>query len=487
MSDGKPSDGLERTLPAPGSTPVEVTAAEEATPLGATMLAVVPPNPHQTGRLPDGDRARYQLLGEVGRGGLGRVLRARDTHLDRTVAIKELLDGTPGASAAQARFAREALITARLQHPSIVPIYDAGQAGDGPFYAMKLVAGRSLAEAVDAAPTLDARLALLPAVIAVADAMAYAHDEGIIHRDLKPANVLVGRFGETVVIDWGLAKDLASDEPAPDGPYRASPGGAETVVGAVMGTPAYMPPEQALGGDADERADVYALGAMLYHVLCGVAPHAGSSREAMLAQVVAGEITPIAVRVPGVPIDLAAIVDKAMATDRAARYRTAGALAEDLHRFQTGQLVGAHAYSRRERRRRWLRRHRVPVTVGLIATLALGALGAWSVARIVGERELAEDAAAKARVARAAAEVQRDAARGQAMLVRAQQYASSGHTGEEIAVLRALAARSPADARLAIDAGLIWKAHQRLARAVGDDPTRVVSSPDGTRFVAAQA
>src|SRR5688572_29214115 len=204
--------------------------------------------------LPAIDPQRYRVIGEVGRGGLGRVSEARDVYLDRKVAVKELLDKDEPA---QRRFVREALITARLQHPAIVPIYDAGHSEDkGPFYAMKLVAGSSLAEKLADKKSFEERLAFLPSVIAVVDAMAYAHSEHIVHRDLKPHNVLVGNYGETVLIDWGLAKDLSAAE---SGPYRAASSAvgltstAETMDGAVMGTPAFMPPEQAAGEDVDAR------------------------------------------------------------------------------------------------------------------------------------------------------------------------------------------------------------------------------------------
>src|SRR5262249_47725776 len=149
-----------------------------------------------------------EVVAEHGRGGLGRVLRARDTELGRPVAIKELLQHT---AATEARFFREALITAKLEHPSIVPVHEAGRWPDGtPFYAMKLVAGRPLLETIHEAKSLEDRIGLLAHVVAIADATSYAHSKGIIHRDLKPANVIVGDFGETVVIDWGLAKELGS-------------------------------------------------------------------------------------------------------------------------------------------------------------------------------------------------------------------------------------------------------------------------------------
>src|SRR6185369_8440849 len=142
----------------------------------------------------------YRIKGEVGRGGLGRVMHAVDQLLDRPVALKELLSTSAGM---RRRFMREALITARLQHPSIVPIYDAGHLGDrSPFYAMKLVAGHPLDESIAKATTLAQRLALLPTVLDIADAIAYSHSQRIIHRDLKPQNILVGKYGETIVIDW---------------------------------------------------------------------------------------------------------------------------------------------------------------------------------------------------------------------------------------------------------------------------------------------
>ncbi len=156
------------------------------------------------------DPRRYEFLGEHGRGGLGRVSRAHDRELGRDVAIKELLSR---GTANEVRFLREVLITARLEHPGIVPIHEAGRWSDGtPFYAMKLVAGRRLRELLAERTTVAERIGLLHHVIAVADAIAYAHGRNIIHRDLKPANVIVGDFGETIVIDWGLAKDLSNSE-----------------------------------------------------------------------------------------------------------------------------------------------------------------------------------------------------------------------------------------------------------------------------------
>ena len=341
------------------------------------------------------DRQHYVIAGEIAKGGMGRVLEARDLRLGRAVAIKELL---PKNRDAARRFEREARITARLQHPSIIHVYEAGVwAGGEPFYAMPKVSGRSLDKVVAERKTLAERLSLLPNVIAVADALAYAHNENVIHRDLKPANVLVGEFGETVVIDWGLAKDLgAPSDPKESLQLRLRATAEETVSGSVVGTPAYMPPEQARGDAVDQRADVYALGALLYKVLAGEAPYHGDSSKEVLELVKARPPRPVQELVPDAPPDLVAIVGKAMARDPDARYITASALAQDLKRFETGQLVGAHRYTVGQLARRWLRRHRVAVGVASAALVAMIALGVISVRQIVEQKRAAEMQRAKA-------------------------------------------------------------------------------------------
>ncbi len=326
---------------------------------------------------------RHYLMGtEIARGGMGRVVAARDLRLGREVAIKELL---PRKRDAAQRFEQEARVTARLQHPAIIHLYEAGVwPGGEPFYTMPRVVGRSLDAVVAERATLAERLGLLPNVIAVADALAYAHSERVMHRDLKPANVLVGEFGETVVIDWGLAKDLR-------GPHDGSGEIALTEdEGGIAGTPAYMAPEQARGRRVDERTDVYALGALLYTVLVGVAPYTDTTARRVLERVLAGPPPPVRSIEPGVPADLVAIVAKAMARDPADRYPTAAELAADLKRFQTGQLVAAHQYSAGERVRRWLHRHRAPVALAVAAAAALALGAAVSVRSILAEKRTAE-------------------------------------------------------------------------------------------------
>ncbi len=403
--------------------------------------------------LPTVDRAVYEILGEHSRGGLGRILRARDSRTGRVVAIKEMLRADDDAVAA--RFAREAMLTANLQHPAIVPVYEVGRWPDGqPFYAMKLVAGRSLAEAIRDAPSRRDRLALLSHVTAVAGALAYAHDLGVVHRDLKPANVLVGRFGETVVIDWGMAKDVAEAEGQAE-PVAAAASGSLTVAGTLLGTPAYMPPEQARGETVDERADVYALGAMLYHVLAGAMPYAASSSgDEILALVGAGPPRPLLEIDPELPADLVAIADKAMAHDPAGRYATAGALAVDLERFATGQLVSAHVYSPGQLLRRWARRHRAALAVAAAAALTLAAVGVYSLQRVRGERD---EATAQRRVAEkalvSAEAANREASRSLAALRRelGRQELDAGDPMRALAHLDEAARRSGR-----IDAGLAY-------------------------------
>ncbi|HVG61562.1 MAG TPA: protein kinase, partial [Hyalangium sp.] len=374
-----------------------------------------PPPLPDAQHLPVVDKQTYVVEGVFARGGIGRILRARDVRLGRPVALKELLN-PQGPD--ENRFLNEALVTARLQHPGIVPIYEAGRWSNGePFYAMRLVNGRSLDERLAETKTFGERLALLPHVIAVAEAVAYAHSQRIIHRDLKPANVLVGDFGETVVIDWGLAKQL-SKEPAPSPALPAEPAPARTPVfsenaetpasggnpnhtlaGIVLGTPAYMPPEQAAGRPVDERADVYALGAILYHLLGGSRPYGGGGAHEVLDRAIAGPPPPLDRLQKGIPEELLAIVAQAMAREPTRRYPSAKALAEDLRRFLTGQLVGAHHYSRLDLVKRFVRRNRKALAVAGIVLAAWGTTGALSVRRILQERDRAEHKQAEAEAA----------------------------------------------------------------------------------------
>ncbi len=363
--------------------------------------------------LPRVDDETYAIGAEIARGGMGKILAARDRRLRREVVIKVM---RREFGRIDPRFEREALITARLQHPSIVRVYDAGVLGDGrAFYAMERVRGRSLEVVLAETTTLADRLALLPHAIAVCDALAYAHNEGVVHRDLKPANILLGPFGETVVIDWGLAKDLNADEvePGPVDPTEDTYEGtasnsALTQHGAVMGTPAFMAPEQARGEVADERTDVYALGALIYTMLTGAPPVMGTSSDEVIDAVATGKRKRIIEAEPRLPPELASIVERAMGHERDERYATAKALADDLRSFAAGKLVPSHAYSTWQLVRRWVARHRVSVGIGATAVVLLATLGVVAVRNIQSERDAATKQRGLAELAQFEAENKRD-------------------------------------------------------------------------------
>jgi WD40 repeat protein len=335
------------------------------------------------------DPDRYQIIAEHGRGGIGRVSRAHDRELDRDVAIKELISR---GTLAEARFLREAMITARLEHPGIVPIHEAGRWPDGtPFYAMKLVSGRPLRDLIAERTTVDQRIGLLHHVIAVADAIAYAHGRKIIHRDLKPANVIVGDFGETIVIDWGLAKDLCSADVST---IAADPSHIRldtelTSAGAVLGTPTYMAPEQERGEPVDQRADVFAIGAMLWE-LCSlhkVPPVNIRERHRII-------------RRAGIDHDLAIIIDKALDPDPQRRYSDAGSLAADLKAFKSGARIGARSYSALALLAHWMRRHRA-LTLFSAVVAAFAAIGTVIyIHNISVERDRADVALARTEAAK---------------------------------------------------------------------------------------
>ncbi|MEP6865820.1 MAG: protein kinase, partial [Deltaproteobacteria bacterium] len=383
--------------------PLANNLSSDAT-MAAPVTGELPP-------LPEVPRALYETADEIARGGMGRIVAAEDRRLGRPVALKELLDPNEDS---MPRFQREALITARLQHPGIVPVYEAGRWPTGePFFAMKLVSGRPLDKVIAETETLSERLALLPRLAAACDAIAYAHSQRIIHRDLKPGNVLIGDFGETVVIDWGLAKDLdaadsldsgnraprakkAKSAPGVEGPEFTSGPGKDTasstltVAGSVMGTPAYMAPEQARGESVDQRADVFALGAMLYHVLAGSPPYNARTATDVIAAAALGKIIPLRERVKNAPRDLVAILDRAMAPKQGDRYPNAGELAEELRRFLTGNLVEAHRYTALQRVGRFVKKHRAAVTISAIAIVGFAVGGTLAVNRVVRERDRAE-------------------------------------------------------------------------------------------------
>ena len=263
---------------------------------------------------------RYTIESELARGRNATVLLAHDRQTGQAVALKQPRRH-PGADT---RFWREATLTASLDHPSIVAVLDLGTWPDGtPYYAMPLIEGANLAAHLAAADDRAGRLALLPVVVAVCDAVAYAHSRGVVHRDIKPSNVLVDRSGAPVLIDWGVAVDLVA--PA----HREEASGLFVPTVDLIGTPGYLSPEQAAGLEVDERADVYALGAVLYHVITGKRPFAHLPSEAALAAVRTRAPAPIA-EDGDVPAGLVAAVKRAMTRDPSARHRSAAELADEL-------------------------------------------------------------------------------------------------------------------------------------------------------------
>ncbi len=406
---------------------------------------------------------RYRLGKELGRGGMGRVVEAFDLQLGRTVALKEVLPKTGSGTAR--RFKREIHITARLEHASIVPLYDSGVSDDGrPYYVMRRVSGRPLDEMIARARGLGERLTLLPALLDAIDAVAHAHNRSVIHRDLKPANILLGELGETVVIDWGLAKVIGEeDEEVADRP--STPGDSlRTQMGSVFGTPGFMAPEQARGEELGTHGDVYALGACLYQLLAGAPPVAGVSATEVMDKTRTHDIRPLSQAAPGAPLELVAIVGKALAFDPAERYPNAGALGEDVRRFLAGQLVAAHSYTNREKLARFAKRHRAALVVAALAAVAVAVMAWIGVHRIITERDAANTARQDALAGRREAEEARDhlVERHDALLVIQASAMLDTNPTESLALLKQLSANSvrSADARAIAQAattrGVAW-------------------------------
>jgi Protein kinase domain len=389
-------------------------ATADAGPPGAVLLSQP---------LASGSRDRYSVTRLHATGGLGRVWLAHDPGMNREVALKELLPERSGLPAAAARFVREARITGQLEHPGIVPVYElAGDATGAPFYTMRFVRGRTFGEAIagyhqrrasGTAGALDLR-ELLAAFVTLCQAVAYAHSRRVIHRDLKPANVILGDFGEVILLDWGIAKVLGEPEAAdPNATRDANAGAADpgdgvsaTRYGQVLGTPAYMAPEQAAGAldQIDERTDVYGLGAVLYEIATGAPPFRAETMKDLLERVRSVPPARPSTVVRDVPKPLEAVILKCLNKAPIDRYASAKELAADVQRFLADEPVSAYRDPLRVRAGRWARRNRT--LVAALAVLVLVAVPALLVALVLvnGARSNERDARVIADAARAEAE-----------------------------------------------------------------------------------
>jgi eukaryotic-like serine/threonine-protein kinase len=342
---------------------------------------------------------RFRVLRPHARGGLGAVFVALDAELNREVALKQILDSHADDPVSRQRFVLEAEITGGLEHPGIVPIYGLGTYRDGrPYYAMRFIKGESLKEGIDrfhddargtsdaGGRTLELRK-LLGHFIDVCNAVEYAHSRGVLHRDVKPRNVILGTHGETLVVDWGLAKVTGrSDPPGSDqtlAPASAS-ASAVTLPGSALGTPAYMSPEQA-DGDLERlspRSDVYSLGATLYYLLTGQPPAEGQLGEVLQAVKTGKIATPRQIK-SSIDPALEAICTKAMALAPSDRYGTCQQLADDVERWMADEPVTSWREPLARRARRWARRHRTAVAAAIVALVA-GVIGLGAVTYVQG-------------------------------------------------------------------------------------------------------
>jgi serine/threonine-protein kinase len=344
------------------------------------------------------DGQRFRVLRPHAKGGLGAVFVALDSELNREVALKQMLDSHADDPVSRHRFLLEAEITGGLEHPGIVPVYGVGTYGDGrPYYAMRFIRGDSLKEAIDRFHK-DESLQndpshrslwlreLLGRFLDVCNAIDYAHSRGVLHRDIKPGNIIVGKHGETLIVDWGLAKASGKSESVTGSDERtltpsSASGSTETLPGSALGTPSYMSPEQA-SGDLDRlgpSSDVYSLGATLYCLLTGKPPFEGADLGAIVRKVQQGGFPPPRQSDPAIDRALEAVCQKAMRLQPELRYASVRELARDIEHWLADEPVAAYPESRLERLGRWLRQHRTgtfAVGAALIGTCLVATIGA---------------------------------------------------------------------------------------------------------------
>ena len=450
--------------------------------------------------------SRYQLQGEIARGGMGAILKGRDTDLGRDLAIKVLLDAHKDKPEVIQRFVEEAQIGGQLQHPGIAPIYELGQFSDNrPFFAMKLVKGQTLSKLLaDRDDAADERGKFIGIFEQVCQTMAYAHSRGVIHRDLKPANIMVGAFGEVQVMDWGLAKVLqvggVADEKksqvlqkdqsiiqtmrsvGSDVPGLFGSTGSDTQMGSVMGTPAYMPPEQALGeiDQMDERADVFGLGAILCEILTGKPPYVGTDGTAVYRQASRGRLDACMTRLDDCRADedLVSLTKHCLQLEPKERPRDAGVLAERVsnylesveNKLRETEMAKADAQIRAEELRH---RQKLAFRAGaaVVATLVIGiSVSAWQTVRATNAERLAKIEAVRATSAEQAA---RD---------EAERATTAEQLAKEEAIRATAAERETAETLVQVSAERDAKELARKdAEAIAKFLSDILQSPDPSR------
>ena len=442
------------SLAALGEPEIEATLARIAGTKYGPATEAEDDDPERTGAYSLGsatsDGQRFRILRPHARGGLGAVFVALDGELHREVALKQILEKHADDPGSRQRFVAEAEITGGLEHPGVVPVYGLGtDAGGRPYYAMRFIKGDSLKEAIDrfhndgglrkdaGRRSLELRT-LLRRFTDVCNAIDYAHSRGVIHRDIKPANIIVGKHGETLVVDWGLAKAIGRADPS-GGEQTIAPsssGSSQTLPGSALGTPAYMSPEQARGdlSRLGPRSDVYSLGATLYCLLTGKPPFENEDIGGVLRAVQEGQFRWPSLHDSALDRALEAICLKAMAIEPENRYATPRALADDLDRWLADEPVSAWREPLARRARRWARRNRTLVTaagaavlVALVGTAAVLAVQTRANATLHAANT--ELAVANAKATRANTELATSIQREQARFELAQEAIRIFHTG----------------------------------------------------------
>ena len=352
------------------------------------LVTVIDRETQKTGKLLNSNMSigeqvgRYVIADRQGEGGFGLVWQADDPKLGRRIAIKQLSNRLAHNEEQKLRFINEARIAAKLEHPGVVPVYDVEQSDQQqPYYTMKLVRGKTLEEEIHNYRKLKsgteaaklAKLRLMNVFIAICRAMEYSHDNGIIHRDLKPQNVILGDYGETIILDWGLAKSV-NDDPFTKDHVSQTPGEIQmTSPGSVMGTPAYMSPEQATGltENVDHRSDIYSLGVILFQIMTGELPYRSTTGDEMIAEVLAGNPKKPRDVLPSIPKPLAAICRRAMNPDINARFQRIHELVVEMEKFLADEEVESYQETLVERTQRWGRKNRTFVLAGTVGLLVL--------------------------------------------------------------------------------------------------------------------